>query len=248
MEYLLIFIGLGLVGFGVYYLKRGSHKKGSLVAKGTVSRMNDKLATRQNQSLTSLDADQKLDLKVQGIWDKHNPEMGNVVAWWRGRKLGGQNRFLETANEQQRLLIDQASMMAEALAKRQISEEEFRVFVMRNSADLHILGKAAQVGMTVQDYSETNKARHLAQIEIEKELRRQEISLHARKTEYDQNQENIDRAVMSPAMLEEHERQQLYRMYDERETIKKSNDPAKEHKLRAIDLSIKKKEEKLFGG
>jgi len=60
--------------------------------------------------------------------------------------------------------------------------------------------------MNVQDYSETNKARHLAQSEVEKERQKYKIALDARITEYDQDQANIDRVASSQSILEEQER------------------------------------------
>jgi hypothetical protein len=239
--------------------------------------------------------DQQLERKVQDIWNRHEPGMGNVVAWWRRRKLEGQNKFLESANDQQRLLIEQASIVSEAYAKRQMAEAEFRVFLAQHAAQLHLLGSAARAGMTIPDYSthnreslrdrrqhehniegirvqaetEIQKAQRLAELELEKERQRHQLELErerrkheieaekdrqkrrleleVRDTEYRQDQENVDRLELVPIILGEKKRQHLNKLYDEREALSISSDPAKAHKLRVLDATIQRLEDELIG-
>jgi hypothetical protein len=111
--------------------------------------------------------------------------------------------------------------------------------------------------MTIPDYSAHNRekqqhefrlreARTLSEIRLQEEQKRKEIELQARGVEYKQDQDKIDRAALSPALLEQQERQQLFEMYDQRVHLQNSNDPAKDHKLKALNKAIKKKEAKLF--
>src|SRR5688572_23344801 len=57
----------------------------------------------------------EMDEKVRRLWNKHDPDMGMVLAWWRRIRAEKQNKMLEQFNAQERHLVEQASIISEGI-------------------------------------------------------------------------------------------------------------------------------------
>jgi len=83
------------------------------------------------------------------------------------------------------------------------------------------------------------------QISLHRELK--QIDLEARATEYQQDQENIDRVEQTKLALIDRATHRLFSMYEQRKKIEASDDAAKDDKLSQLNYNIKTAEDLIRG-
>lgn len=156
--------------------------------------------TPQPQSTGLIGTDQNIERKIQKLWDKHDSQMGTFVGWWRRHKVEAQNRYLTQANEQQRLLIEQAMMITEAVIKGRKTEQEFQLFLANNHYQIvqlqvwgMLLVEAAKEGLSVAALEEKRLSEHYAQIRNQEEALKQqgEQASYDRKIEADREAQRL---------------------------------------------------------
>ncbi len=101
-------------------------------------------------------------------------------------------------------------------------------------------------GLRVKTEWEIKKEREVSQIRLKEHEERIRIELANRRTEYEQDQENVDRIQDDELETIDRKTKRLFRLYDERAHLMASDtDPAKEHKIRLLNKNIAKAEAEL---
>lgn len=148
----------------------------------TTAPKSNQTTALEKQSYPLALINQDLDVKIQSLWNKHNPEMGMVVATFRKWKISGQNKFLEQVNQQQKLLIEQADMIAAQVVKHAKQEYEFEQWLVNHyheiakvKALMQRLYAATQQGLSLEAYDEIQMQAQMSKLRTDEERRQAEI-------------------------------------------------------------------------
>lgn len=214
--------------------------------------------------------------KALSVLTHYDPKIGRLRSWWRALKSEGRNKLQAQLTPELLSIIGQGVTLEDAALNSKRKQAEFEAFLIQNQYLLfelqqkaNLLEQATVRGMTVPDWSEHNKLElkaerisrrdeekirlriqeeeAISRIRLAEEQQRRTIDLEVRRMEYQQDQDNVDKIESAQSEFEERERQRLNKMYEEREELLRSSNPADKHKLKALEASIQKKEAKLFG-
>jgi hypothetical protein len=138
-----------------------------------------------NSYLTALaKIDPDLAGKLQANFNHYNPGSGGIRSWagtWRGKK---RVELLEVLNQEQQLLLEQATMFARQVQDGKRSQWEFATYVANSKRDIAAAQAEAELHtaahgnkMTIDDFSSLTKEQQLSKIRMEEEEKRHKLSL-----------------------------------------------------------------------
>lgn len=218
MGWFLVIVGLVIVGVAFYY----------------------SFASRAEETaLAPHEGDNRIDRYQNMV----HPDLGMIESRLLRMKINSHVKTQEVVNQVTRAILDGMDVADYARRKQSFRDEQYIIDMMEMQSkklELRIRDRfmkmAAEMDMDIVTFLKVRESQEL-----------KNIDLQFMAAEYNIKQENMSRIQQEVLELVDRSTHRLFGMYDLRKELEKSNDPAKDDKLRQLNYNIQVAEDLIRG-